>query len=610
MKKFKDNVLSIYLIVNIVLIFFSCYLSYTEVIKYKSFISLYGTLLFLNFIIFIVLLIRKKIKLHIYDFFILLMIIFGVISTIFAIRSNVALYGFTGRYEGLISLLYYYSIFLISSCIPKEQRKMIVYTILVMGLTELVYGLLQVMNMDIVKTIIHDKTLWVTGYTYNPNFFGIIMLISLCYSLGLFIENSSLKRRIIYIILFILFLIGLLLSNTTSCVVGLIFILIYLIFYCIRNKNINSLLVVLILVINITFIMNQFGYTTIVNDLIRTKNETVEIAKGNVDGYYGTRRIKIWSETMKIVPKNLVHGVGIDNFFFAFGSKPLIIKVYMYDKAHNEFLQILITEGIFALISYLLFYISVLLIGFKNNYKKYHYLLLTPIAYLIQAFFNISVIEIAPIFFISLGLLIDRSDKDNTIYKKYIKRLFDIILSLIFIIILSPLFLIISLLIKLEDKKEIFYKQKRTGKYGKEFNILKFRTMNNKKITKIGKFLRNSSMDELPQFINVLKGDMSIVGPRPWIVDYYKKFNKKQKKRNSVRPGIIGLAQVNGRNNITIFEKINYDLKYVENVSFTMDLKILFKSISVIFIKDDIKDMDKYISNELKELSKKNKIDK
>ena len=91
---------------------------------------------------------------------------------------------------------------------------------------------------------------------------------------------------------------------------------------------------------------------------------------------------------------------------------------------------------------------------------------------------------------------------------------------------------------------------------------------------------------------------------------YYKKFNKKQKKRNSVRPGIIGLAQVNGRNNITIFEKINYDLKYVENVSFVMDLKILFKSISAIFIKDDIKDMDKYISNELKELSKKNKIDK
>lgn len=603
MKKIKNNLLSIYLIANIVLIFLTSYLSFLDIISYKSFLYLYEVLLFINIVIFIILLIKKKLKFHIYDFFILLMIIFGVIATIFAIRRDVSLYGFMGRYEGLISIVYYYSLFILSSSLDKSKRKYIVYSLLLMSALEGVYGILQ--TKELVKTLHHGGVSWVTGFTSNPNFFGIVMLMGLCYSLGLFIKSSDLRRRVIYICLIILFLVGLLLSNTTSCAVGLIFILIYLIYYCIKNKQVNSLLVILIIIINITFIMNQFNCTTLVDDLIKTKNESIEIAKGNIDGYYGTRRIKIWEETLKVVPKNIVHGVGIDNFFYAFGDKPLIIKVYMYDKTHNEYLQILITEGIFALISYLLFYLSVVLIGYKNNHKKDIYLLLPVVAYLIQAFFNISVVETASLFFISLGLLIDRDDNDNTIYKKYIKRLFDIVISLISIIILIPLFLIISILIKIDSKGSVFYKQKRTGKDGKDFNILKFRTMDNKRVTKIGKFLRNSSIDELPQLFNVLKGDMSLIGPRPWVTDYYKKFNKKQKRRVDVKPGIIGLAQVNGRNNISIFKKIDYDIKYVNNVSFIEDLKILFKSIRVIFIKEDINDMDKYIEKELKELSKK-----
>lgn len=605
MKKIKDNLLSIYIIINLGLIFLTSYLSFVKTAEYKDFLHLYEILLFLNIFIFIVGLVKKKLKLHIYDFFLLLMAIFGVIATIFAIKSDVSLYGFMGRYEGLFSLLYYYSIFLLSSLVDKEKRKPIIYTLLGLTLIEVIYGILQYNGL--VKTVDHDNDLWITGFTWNPNFLGTITVISLCYSLGLFIESSHLRRKIIYGLLIIMFLIGLLLSNTTSCVVALIFIILYLIYYCIKNKKINELLVILILIINTTFIMNQFGCTTIISDLIKTKNETVEIAKGHVDDYYGTRRIKIWKETLKIVPKYMVHGAGIDNFFYAFGKKPLIIKYYMYDKAHNEYLQILLTEGIFALISYLLFYLSVFLIGYKNNHKKNIYLVLPVVAYLIQAFFNISVVEAAPIFFMSLGLLIDRNDKDNTIYKKYIKRLFDIIISLILLIVLCPLFLIISILIKLDSKGSIFYKQKRTGINGKEFNILKFRTMDNKKVTKIGKFLRNSSIDELPQLINVLKGDMSLIGPRPWITDYYKNFNKKQKRRVEVKPGIIGLAQVNGRNNISVFEKIDYDLEYVDKLSFLLDLKILFNSFKAIFIKEDIKDMDKYIEKELKELSKKNK---
>ena len=119
------------------------------------------------------------------------------------------------------------------------------------------------------------------------------------------------------------------------------------------------------------------------------------------------------------------------------------------------------------------------------------------------------------------------------------------------------------------------------------------------KIQSYGGFLRKTSLDELPQFYNVLKGDMSIIGPRPWIPEYYENFNEVQKKRVGVRPGIIGLAQVNGRRNIDVFTKIEYDIKYVEDVSFILDLKILFKSMKVIISKEEFSNSNEYISNEI-----------
>ena len=181
-------------------------------------------------------------------------------------------------------------------------------------------------------------------------------------------------------------------------------------------------------------------------------------------------------------------------------------------------------------------------------------------------------------------------------YRNYIKRILDFILAILLLIILSPVLLIISIVIKLESSGPIFFSQKRTGKDGKTFNILKFRTMicsNNiydfetaDSPTKVGLFLRKSNLDELPQLINIIKGDMSFIGPRPWILDYYKYFTKEQKKRCEVLPGITGLAQCNGKNNISILEKINYDLKYVNNLSFMLDLKIFFKTLTILNRKD------------------------
>ena len=144
--------------------------------------------------------------------------------------------------------------------------------------------------------------------------------------------------------------------------------------------------------------------------------------------------------------------------------------------------------------------------------------------------------------------------------------------------------------------------QDRTGKKGNIFKIYKFRTMKNGKVTRIGKILRMTSLDELPQFYNVLKGEMSLVGPRPWIPAYYERFNEKQKQRTKVRPGLVGLAQINGRKEVDVFDKIKFDVQYVEKLSFWMDIKIIIRSLKVIISKQDVNLADQYINNELKEL--------
>lgn len=196
-------------------------------------------------------------------------------------------------------------------------------------------------------------------------------------------------------------------------------------------------------------------------------------------------------------------------------------------------------------------------------------------------------------------------------YKLFIKRLLDIILSLTLIIILSPLMLIIALKVRKDGGNAIFI-QERSGRYNKPFKIYKFRTMiqNNdvhdfKKedvITPFGKFLKDTSLDELPQLFNILKGDMSFIGPRPWITDYSHFFTTNQMRRLDERPGLTGLAQCNGRNNISIIEKINYDIYYVENISLLLDIKIFIKTIKSVFTKNGSVSSKFAIKSELEEL--------
>ena len=185
-------------------------------------------------------------------------------------------------------------------------------------------------------------------------------------------------------------------------------------------------------------------------------------------------------------------------------------------------------------------------------------------------------------------------------YAKYIKRILDLILSLMALILLMPLMIIIGILVRINLGSPIIFKQKRPGKNEKVFTLYKFRTMTDKRdidgnllpdeyrLTKFGKFLRSTSLDELPELINIIKGDMAIVGPRPLLVEYLPYYTEEEKHRHDVRPGLTGLAQVNGRNTISWEEKLKYDTEYIKQISFYSDLKIIFKTIKKTIKREDI----------------------
>lgn len=185
-------------------------------------------------------------------------------------------------------------------------------------------------------------------------------------------------------------------------------------------------------------------------------------------------------------------------------------------------------------------------------------------------------------------------------YKHFLKRPIDFVVAILSLLLLSPFLLIISLLIKITSKGPLFFMQKRLGRNKKTFKVYKFRTMTDKvrkvdreilkgdaEVTKIGSYLRRFKMDELPQLINVLKGEMSLIGPRPCIPFQIRDFNEDGMYRIKVKPGLTGLAQINGNIFLTWEERWKYDRKYVENVSLALDAKILFKTILIVVFGED-----------------------
>ena len=185
-------------------------------------------------------------------------------------------------------------------------------------------------------------------------------------------------------------------------------------------------------------------------------------------------------------------------------------------------------------------------------------------------------------------------------YAKYIKRILDFILSFIALIVLSPVFLIIAILVRIKLGSPIIFKQERPGKDEKIFTLYKFRTMTDKKdengnllpdserLTKFGKALRSTSLDELPELFNILKGDMAIVGPRPLVIEYLPYYTDEERHRHDVRPGLTGLAQVSGRNLLRWEEKLEKDIEYVKKYDFLYDLKIILMTIKKVLLRKDV----------------------
>ena len=205
-------------------------------------------------------------------------------------------------------------------------------------------------------------------------------------------------------------------------------------------------------------------------------------------------------------------------------------------------------------------------------------------------------------------------------YAKYFKRILDFVLSLIALIVLSPIMFVTYILVRVKLGKPAIFKQKRPGKDAKIFELYKFRTMTDekdengkllpdeKRLTKFGKFLRSTSLDELPELVNILKGDMAIVGPRPLLVEYLEYYTEEESRRHEVKPGLTGLAQISGRNAISWEQKFEKDVEYVDRISIIMDFKIILKTICKVLIREGISQQGEATMENLKQLRTKEVI--
>lgn len=186
------------------------------------------------------------------------------------------------------------------------------------------------------------------------------------------------------------------------------------------------------------------------------------------------------------------------------------------------------------------------------------------------------------------------------LYECYIKRFIDVVCSICALIMLSPIIVVTFLLVRIKLGSPVLFMQERPGKNGEIFKLYKFRSMTDARdengkllsddirLTKFGRLLRSTSLDELPELFNILKGDMSIVGPRPLLVEYLPYYTKEERHRHDVRPGLTGLAQINGRNTLTWEEKFAFDIEYVKDITFIKDIQIIFKTVKKVFKREDI----------------------
>lgn len=373
-----------------------------------------------SIIIYIFYKIINRKKINIYDIIIILLTIFAIISTIFAYNQKVALIGNGARYEGLYSILSYYSFFLLATTISKKQHKKIMTILVFFGILQIAIGTIQVLKIN--NILGYDRTWnWSNHFQYasgtlaNPNFYSTYILMCLLWLFSTLFQIKGIIKKIFLSILVSIYIYGLVIGNTTSSILIFLFLAFIIIIFNFKpnkiKKNIFPMLMCLILAFSVLFIINKYNYNNLYNTMKKNMYYINHIFKYGLKDYTGSYRIYVWKETLKEVPNYLYTGIGIDNFKYIRKGTPIVVSdkhnTLYFDKAHNDYLQILITEGIFALISYLLLIILVFYAAFSSNVKKENPgLIYTFIGYLLQMIIVFSVITVAPIFYMIMGFIV------------------------------------------------------------------------------------------------------------------------------------------------------------------------------------------------------------
>ena len=403
-----------------------------NVYSYEVYAKVLTYLIYPVFIIFILQKILSKESTKFIEVIVILIGFFLILSYNNAIDKNMALYGVLGRHEGLYEIILYYGIFLISKFLPQKNQKIILYSILGIGVFQILLGHIQFIHiptfMGIDMTSHYSyKYIAASGTLGNPNFYATYMLICSSYLfIIIFKDNEKInKKKILKILLLLLFSYGLLISNTSTCII--IYILLIISSFIIRfiHKRQYKTFIVLLFVVLVLTLFTFNVKTPITNRISKqiTNNvsEINQLFKEGINEKSFNGRIDIWNRALNDNLSHRLTGIGIDNFIYLNDGNKLCNDKECFDKAHNELIQIYVCEGIFTLILYVFFITYVYIYGFKklkvnNNY--YFAIYISVIMYFIQSLLNIRVIEVAPMYFMLLGFLFNDDKEIELIEEK------------------------------------------------------------------------------------------------------------------------------------------------------------------------------------------------
>ncbi len=444
-----DKINFIIIICLIVLVPITFFINYFSLFHFHSTFSfkihqVLTYILPIEIIIYFYKLFTKQIRMNIFDLLVYLLILFGVISTIYAVDPNLALWGSKYRFEGLVQICAYYFLFLNSRFITKKDLVIkIINTLIIIGIIQFIYSFLQVFVRGNYVYVKYEYVYYrASGFIGHPNMLGSYIVLTLLLALGMYFLHD--KHKKFYLISSILLYTNLILAQSTGPFYGFIVALIFMFVYLFIKKKVNirqiliSLVVIIVGLISVSSISRLWceakfydhyrdDFTIVgdikdtfitIADLFKLEHETNAYGINHIEEY-GSNRIWLWTRSLKMVPKYWLHGTGIDNFGITF-TKSLdesdrnifYLGGAYFDRAHNEYLQLLVTQGVLALVTYLIFLFMVFWNGVRSKDTLVWVLIFSFVGYAVQAFTNISVYNVAPFFYIVMGMLVGIEGKN------------------------------------------------------------------------------------------------------------------------------------------------------------------------------------------------------